>query len=99
MFPCLEIDTGRDDLDRAPSVFEIGGLAPLDLGGLRGPELIGIGEIAFVAEQVFDDLAVKVGKIEQRRAGRNRRATEQPCLQLAPARRIAVRAVRHTARH
>ncbi len=50
MLPCLEIDTDGDDLDRAPPVFEIGGLAPLDLRALRGPELIGIGEIAFIAE-------------------------------------------------
>ena len=90
MLPCLEIDTGRDDLDRAPPVFEIGGLAPLDLGGLRGPELVGIGEIAFIAEKVFDDLAVEGGKIEQRRAGRNRRAAEQPCFQLLAARCIAI---------
>ena len=69
--------TAKDDLDRAPPVFEIGGLAPLDFGGLRGPELVGIGEIAFIAKQVFDDLAVEGGKIEQRRAGRNRRAAEQ----------------------
>jgi hypothetical protein len=61
----------RDDLDRAPAIFKIGGFAPLDLGRLRSPELIRIGKISIFLKYVFDDRPVKAGKIEQGHTGRD----------------------------
>lgn len=90
VFPAREILARRDDLHPAPPGLDIGGLARIDGGVLRGPERIAVREIAGVAEQVGDDLALVVGEVEQRGGGGNRAAAEQPGLQLRSARRIAV---------
>src|SRR3546814_6078658 len=82
MLPRLEILSRRKNDDLAPSGLAIGLRPRVDRDSLGGPERLGAGEVAVLAEQVGDDLTLIGGKVEQRRAGRNGRAAEQPCLQL-----------------
>src|SRR3546814_19951644 len=61
-----EIFSRRNDHRIAPALVEIGFAALGDHGSLQGPERIGVGEIAVVAEQVGDDReAARIG-VEQR---------------------------------
>src|SRR3546814_14245210 len=82
MLPRLEILSRRKNDDLAPSGLAIGLRPRVDRDSLGGPERLGAGEVAVLAEQVGDDLTLIGGQVEQRRAGRNGRAAEQPCLQL-----------------
>src|SRR3546814_15978834 len=81
-----EIFSRRNDHRIAPALVEIGFAALGDHGSLQGPERIGVGEIAVVAEQVGDDReAARIG-VEQRLIDLDRRAAEQPFLQLMAGR-------------
>src|SRR3546814_12279195 len=62
----------------------------LDHGVLRSPERIGVGEIAVLAEQVGNDRKPARLDIEQRMIDLDRRAPEQPFLQLMAGRAISV---------
>src|SRR3546814_16793945 len=85
-----EIFSRRNDHRIAPALVEIGFAALGDHGSLQGPERIGVGEIAVVAEQVGDDReAARIG-VEQRMIDLDRRAAEQPFLQLMDGRAIVV---------
>src|SRR3546814_10268013 len=55
IFPCREMLAGRDDHRIGPSGLDTGIPLRRDRGILRGPEGIGIAEIAILAEQVGDD--------------------------------------------
>ena len=55
---------------------------------LQAPERIGVGEVALLAEQVGDDGAVVLRLVEQRGAGGDLGAAEQPRLELPRRRRL-----------
>src|SRR3546814_17151042 len=71
-----------DDHDIAPAFLQIGSAARRDGLVLRGPEGIGVGEIAVVAEQVGNRRALELAEVEQSEAGGDRLPAEQPRLQL-----------------
>src|SRR3546814_12918931 len=74
---------GRRHDDRiGPALLDDSRTAGLDRGVLRGPERIGIGEIAVLAEQVGDGRKAARLDVEQRVANRDRLSAEQPCLKL-----------------
>src|SRR3546814_4311050 len=66
ILPCREIVAARNDDDIGPSGVEIILAARLDHHILCGPEGIAIGKILLLAEQVADDLALVIAKVEQR---------------------------------
>src|SRR3546814_5646788 len=74
MLPAIEILAARHDDDLGPAGVAIEAGLFLDLRHLRGPEIIGTGKIAILAEQVGNDLAGVVCDIEHRDLGRNRAA-------------------------
>src|SRR3546814_11483409 len=90
MLPRLEILSRRKNDDLAPSGLAIGLRPRVDRDSLGGPERLGAGEVAFLAEQVGDSLTLLGGKGEQTRAGRNGRAAATPCLRLRATRGIGV---------
>src|SRR3546814_6746288 len=75
----------HDDHVRPPGI-QIVDLARLDGHHLRRPEGIAIGKEAVLAEQVGDNAALEPIHVEQRMFDRNRRAAEQPCLELMAGR-------------
>src|SRR3546814_1029479 len=79
------------DLDIGPARFD----QRIASGGngrvLRAPELIAVGEIAVLAEQVGDDPTLVFVQWKDRGLGRYRRTAEQPRLQLRAGRRIGLR--------
>src|SRR3546814_5495831 len=78
-----------DDHHIGPSGVEIVAAPRLDGGILRGPEGIGIAEIAILAKQVRDDARRALG-VEQGVLDRDRLPAEQPCLQLVAGRDISI---------
>src|SRR3546814_4754749 len=69
---------GRRHDDRiGPALLDDSRTAGLDRGVLRGPERIGIGEIAVLAEQVGDGRKAARLDVEQRVANRDRLSAEQ----------------------
>src|SRR3546814_8933445 len=81
MLPAIKVGAAPhgDDIGPAAIAIEVGLL--LDLGHLRGPERIGVGKIAVLAEQVGDDLAGVAREVEHRDLGCTRTAAEQPRLE------------------
>src|SRR3546814_3249065 len=77
IFPCREMLAGRDDHRIGPSGLDTGIPLRRDRGILRGPEGIGIAEIAILAEQVGDDALHPLG-VEQRMSDRDRLTAEPP---------------------
>src|SRR3546814_5264632 len=59
IFPRMEMLGRGDDHDIAPAFLQIGSAARRDGLVLRGPEGIGVGEIAVVAEQVGNRRALE----------------------------------------
>src|SRR3546814_4315222 len=89
----MEILPRLHDLDIGPARFD----QRIASGGngrvLRAPELIAVGEIAVLAEQVGDDPTLVFVQWKDRGLGRYRRTAEQPRLQLRAGRRIGLRVV------
>src|SRR3546814_14016047 len=73
----MEILPRFHDLDIAPARFDQRFASGGNGGVLRAPELIAVGEIAVLAEQVGDDPALVITKRKDRGLGRYRRAAEQ----------------------
>src|SRR3546814_17692887 len=94
----MEILPRFHDLDIAPARFDQRFASGGNGGVLRAPELIAVGEIAVLAEQVGDDPALVITKRKDRGLGRYRRAAEQPRLQLRAGRRIGLRVVEQIGR-
>lgn len=78
IFPAMERIGRGHDHDIAPAFLQIGGPTRLDGGVLGGPEGIGIGEIAVIAEQVGDGRALVAVEVEQGKAGGDGLPAEQP---------------------
>src|SRR3546814_11737684 len=95
LFPCTTLFRSREGLGRrddhhiGPSGVEIVAAPRLDGGILRGPEGIGIAEIAILAKQVRDDARRALG-VEQGVIDRDRLPAAQPCLQLVAGRDISI---------
>src|SRR3546814_3427543 len=90
IFPRMEILPRLHDLDIGPARFD----QRIASGGngrvLRAPELIAVGEIAVLAEQVGDDPTIVFVQWKDRGLGRYRRTAQQPRLQLLAGRRIGL---------
>src|SRR3546814_15005236 len=84
----MEILPRLHDLDIGPARFD----QRIASGGngrvLRAPELIAVGDIAVLAEQVGDDPTLVFVQWKDRGLGRYRRTAEQPRLQLRAGRRL-----------
>src|SRR3546814_16471883 len=95
LFPCTTLFRSREGLGRrddhhiGPSGVEIVAAPRLDGGILRGPEGIGIAEIAILAKQVRDDARRALG-VEQGVLDRARLPAEPPCLQLVAGRVLSI---------
>src|SRR3546814_9583000 len=72
IFPGREMLGRRHDDRIGPALLDDSRTAGLDRGVLRGPERIGIGEIAVLAEQVGDGRKAARLDVEQRVANRDR---------------------------
>src|SRR3546814_10087444 len=83
------VSTRTSTLLHNTSLFRSGAAPRLDGGILRGPEGIGIAEIAILAKQVRDDARRALG-VEQGVLDRDRLPAEQPCLQLVAGRDISI---------
>ncbi len=90
MLPSGEIRAHIEHDDVAPARFAVAFRFGFDGGGLGLPEGFGIGEVAFLAEQVVDDLAGVLRNRKQRRRRWDRRTAAEPAFEIGAGRDISV---------